>query len=103
MKPKDVLLERWDAVLAKKGDHPAIFDTERQVMRTFRQIDDLARSKAKLQTTKPHNVSAIKIGNHFDWPSSFLACLRTEHVVLPIDESVSEQQAGAALSIAAKS
>src|SRR5205814_4373216 len=38
-----------------------------------------------------------------DWPSHFLACLRRQRVILPIDESVSKQQAEAAVSIAAKS
>lgn len=104
MKPKDALLERWTEVLGRKGDAPAIFNTRGEVVRTFRQIEEHAReAEAKMPPNKPHNVHAIQIGNHFDWPSSFLACLRARRVVLPIDEAVSKQQAAAAISVAAKS
>jgi acyl-CoA synthetase (AMP-forming)/AMP-acid ligase II len=104
MKPRDVLLERWEEILARKGDSPAIFNTAGDVVCTFRQIEDHAVAEAKIRGGKPpHNVSAIQIGNHVSWPSSFLACLRTQHVVLPIDESVSTPQATAALAVAAKS
>jgi len=104
MKPKDALLERWEAILAQKGDAPAIFNTAVEVLRTFRGIEEHARQiEAKMPTSKPHNVNAIRIGNHQDWSSLFLACLRAKRVVLPIDESVTSQQADAAVSIAAKS
>ena len=103
MKQKDALLERWDEILGRKGDAPAVFDTRREVVRTFREIETRAIAQAKLQTGEPHNISAIQIGNDFDWPSMFLACLRKKLVVLPIDESVSPEQARAALSLAAKS
>jgi len=104
MKPKDALLERWEAILAQKGDAPAIFNTAVEVLRTFRGIEEYARQiEAKMPTSKPDNVNAIRIGNHQDWSSLFLACLRAKRVVLPIDESVTSQQADAAVSIAAKS
>ena len=35
----------------------------------------------------PGQVHAIEIGNHPDWPSLLLACLRRQVVVLPLDES----------------
>jgi long-chain acyl-CoA synthetase len=104
MKPKDALLQRWEAILAQKGDAPAIFNTRGEVEGTFRQIDERERDfKSKIGPTRPHNINAIQIGNHRDWPSLFLACLRAKRVVLPIDESVTSQQANAAVSIAAKS
>jgi len=104
MKPKDALLKRWEAILARKADAPAIFTTRGEVVRTFLQIEEHARQiEAKMPAVQPHNVSAIQIGNHDDWPSHFLACLRRQRIVLPIDESVSKQQAEAAVSIAAKS
>ena len=104
MKPKDALLQRWEAILAQKGDAPAIFNTRGEVEGTFRQIDERARDfKSKIGPARPHNINAIQIGNHRDWPSLFLACLRAKRVVLPIDESVTRQQANAAVSIAAKS
>jgi acyl-CoA synthetase (AMP-forming)/AMP-acid ligase II len=104
MKPNGALLERWETILARKGDAPAIFNTRGEVVRTFRQVEEHARDvEAKIGPARPHNINAIQIGNHHDWPSLFLACLRAKRVVLPIDESVTGKQAEAAVSIAAKS
>jgi long-chain acyl-CoA synthetase len=104
MKLKDALLERWETILAQKGGLPAIFNTRGEVEGTFRQIDQRARDfESKIGPARPHNINAIQIGNHRDWPSLFLAYLRAKRVVLPIDESVTSQQANAAVSIAAKS
>jgi acyl-CoA synthetase (AMP-forming)/AMP-acid ligase II len=104
MKPKDALLQRWETILARKSDDPAIFNTRCNVEGTFRQIDERARDfESKVGPDKPHNINPIQIGNHRDWPSLFLACLRAKRVVLPIDESVASQQADAAVAIAAKS
>jgi long-chain acyl-CoA synthetase len=104
MKSKDPLLAAWDETLSRKGDAPAIFNTVGQVLRTFRGIEEQARAiEAKMQPIRPHNVNAIQIGNHQNWPSLFLACLRRQLVVLPIDESLKKQQADLAVSIATKS
>ncbi len=101
MKSEDPLLAAWDKMLARKGDAPAVFDTRGNVIRTFFEVDKHAREiEAK---TKPHNLNAIRIGNHVNWPSLFLACMRKQNIVLPIDESLSRQQADAAVSIAANS
>jgi long-chain acyl-CoA synthetase len=112
MKSEDPLLAAWDKTLARKGDMPAILNTAGQVLRTFRGIEENARAvetmiaralEAKGHSRKPHNVSAIQISNHEDWPSSFLVCLRKRNVFLPIDESVPKDQADAAFAVAAKS
>lgn len=104
MKRKDALLERWEAVLAQKADAPAIFNTRGEVLRTFRGIEERANAvEAKTPSTKPHNVTAVQIGNDQDWPSLFLTCLRRRNVFLPIDESVSKQRVDKALSVAAES
>jgi long-chain acyl-CoA synthetase len=112
MKSEDPLLTAWDKTLARKGDAPAIFNTTGEVLRTFRGIEEhawavettIARElEATGRSIKPHNVSAIQIGNHQDWPSFFLVCLRKRNVFLPIDESVPKEQADAAFTVAAKS
>ena len=112
MKSEDPLLAAWEKTFARKGDMPAILNTAGQVLRTFRGIEEHARAvetmiaralEAKRHSPKPHNVSAIQIGNHQDWPSSFLVCLRKRNVFLPIDESVPKEQSDAAFSVAAKS
>ncbi len=104
MKPKDVLLERWAGVLARKGNLPAIFDTRGRVVRTFHEVDKHAQVvEAEMGPAKPGNVYRLQIGNHPDWPSLFLACFRANRIVLPIDESVSPEQADSATAVAAKS
>src|SRR5438067_5710004 len=100
MKPKDVLLQRWEAILAQKGDEPAIFNTRGQVDRTFSGIDERARGfEPKSDKFADGSVIAVQIGNHEDAPSIFIACLRRGIVVLPLERSISEQQREAALKI----
>ena len=100
MKPKDVLLQRWEAILAQKGDEPAIFNTRGQVDRTFRGIDERARGfEPKIDKFADGSVIAVQIGNHEGSPSIFIACLRRGVVVLPLEQSMSDQQRDAALKV----
>ena len=108
MNSNDPLLAAWDETLARKGDAPAILNTAGEVIRTFRGIEEHARAvEAKIRSAstviKPHSVNGIRIGNHADWFSLFLDCLRRQSVCLPIDESISQQKADAAVSVAVKS
>ena len=104
MKFSDPLLKAWEKTLARKRDTPAIFATSGEVIRTFLGIEKHALAvEANMPASRPFNVNPVQIGNHADWPSLFLACLRTRRVVLPLDESISKQQTEAAFSIAAKS
>jgi acyl-CoA synthetase (AMP-forming)/AMP-acid ligase II len=89
MKSDDPLLAAWGKILARKDDAPAIFNTRGEVLRTFRQIEEDARAiESKMRPAKPGNIHAIQIGNHEDWPAIFLACLRKERVVVPLDRSM---------------
>jgi acyl-CoA synthetase (AMP-forming)/AMP-acid ligase II len=100
MKLKDVLLERWETILAQKGDTPGIINTGGQVNRTFRGIDEYAREfESKIDTFEVGTVIAVRIGNHEDWPSILIACLRRGVVVLPLEQSISDQQCDAVLKI----
>ena len=100
MKPKDVLLQRWEAILAQKGDEPAIFNTHGQVDRTFGGIDERARGfEPKIDKFADGSVIAVQIGNHEGAPSIFIACLRRGIVVLPLEQSISDQQRDAALKV----
>ncbi|HYR22910.1 MAG TPA: class I adenylate-forming enzyme family protein [Chthoniobacterales bacterium] len=100
MKPKDTLLKRWEANLARKGDAPAVFNTRGEVERTFREIDKRARDfESKIDGFDAGSVIAVQIGNHEDWPSILIACLRRGVVVLPLEQSISDQQRDAALKI----
>jgi long-chain acyl-CoA synthetase len=104
MKFSDPLLKAWQKTLARKRDMPAIFATSGEVIRTFLGIEEHALAvEANMPASQPFKVNPVQIGNHADWPSLFLACLRAQLVVLPLDESISKQQTEAAFSIAAKS
>src|SRR5438128_11082093 len=100
MKPKDLLLERWEAVLARKLDAPAIFNTAGESVRTFRQVDDRAHDfESKIDNLAAGNVVAVQIGNHEDWPSILIACFQREVVVLPLEQSITYQQRDAAFNV----
>ena len=86
---------------------PAIFATSGEVIRTFLGIAGTrAGSQGReVAASKPFNVNAVQglLGIILIGLLSFsLACLRTQRVVLPLDESISKQQAEAAFSIAAR-
>src|SRR5205814_1861966 len=54
---------------------------------------------AKIDIFREGDVVAVRIGNHEDWPSIFIACLRKRLVVLPLEQSISDPQRDAALEI----
>ena len=94
------MFERWAKILAQKGDAPAILNTAGDVVRRFRQIGEQACDFAsKIDNFAPAGVLAVQIGNHEDWPSILIACLRRGVIVLPLEQSISEQQRDAALKI----
>ena len=100
MKHGDPLLLAWQTTISRKGDDAAIFDTAGRVARSFRDIEGHARAfEAKTDGLVPGRVVAVQIGNHEDWPAVFIACLRKQLVVLPLDQSIGEQQRDAALEI----
>jgi len=99
MKSNDALLAAWKTILARAKDAPAIFDTRGEITRTFDQIEaDAHEFEAKINLFAAGCVVAIQIGNHGDWPAILLACLRKRLVVLPLEQTVSEQARAAALS-----
>src|SRR5215475_5743061 len=100
MKPKEALLERWAEILARKGDSPAILNPRGEIVRTFRQIDRGSRDfESKIDGLKPGSVLAVQIGNDENWPSILIACLRRGVVVLPLEQSISDQQRDVALKV----
>ena len=99
MKSNDALLAAWKTILARAEDAPAIFDTRGEITRTFDQIEaDAHDFEAKIDLFAAGCVVAIQIGNHEDWPAILLACLRKRLVVLPFEQTISEQARDAALS-----
>ncbi|MEY2439789.1 MAG: long-chain acyl-CoA synthetase [Verrucomicrobiota bacterium] len=94
------MLAAWQTTLRDYGTEPAIFNTQGNVLQTFRQIDEQAADFAgKIDFLQPGEVIGIQIGNHPDWPSILLACLQRHLVVLPLDQSIRQQECQAALNI----
>lgn len=100
MKARDPLLAAWQRTVSCKGDGAAVFDSTGKISRSFRDIEEGARSFCtKIDALPAGAVVAVQIGNHEDWPSVFIACLHKQLVVLPLDQSISERQRDAALEI----
>lgn len=100
MKHGDPLLLAWQKTISRKGDDAAVFDATSRIARSFRAIEMQASAfEAKMDTLLAGAVVAVQIGNHEDWPAVFIACLRKQLVVLPLDQSIGEQQRDAALEI----
>ena len=100
MKSNDPLLVAWQTTLSRKDNRAAVLDPNGKIVRSFRDIEERARAfEAKINTLSPGAVVAVQIGNHEDWPSVFIACVRKQLVVLPLDQSISNQQREAATKI----
>src|SRR3954462_15490703 len=100
MKARDPLLAAWQRTVSCKGDRAAVVDSTGKIARSFRDIEEGARAfHTKIDTLPAGAIVAVQIGNHEDWPSVFIACLRKELIILPLDQSIGEQQRDAALEI----
>ncbi len=99
MNHADPLLAAWDTIWRRRRDEPAIYDRKGRVVFCFGEIEALSRrlEEERLQALAPGEIVALQIGNHPDWPAFFLAALRRGLVVLPIEQTVSEQERTAAL------
>jgi len=94
------LLAAWRRTVGRAKDLPAIFNTRGEVVRKFSEIEERARDfETKVEMFNAGSVIAIQIGNHEDWPSILIACLRRRLVVLPLEQSISDQQRDAALDV----
>jgi len=97
---EDPLLTAWASTCARAADRPAIFNVRGGVRRTFREVEMRAQVLAvKLEPFDADEVLAVQIGNHEDWPSVLLACLRKRLVVLPLEQSMARQECETALRI----
>jgi long-chain acyl-CoA synthetase len=100
MKPADPLLARWQNILGEKRELVAVSSSRGEVLRRFEDIEQCARNlEPKIEPIGAGGVLAVQIGNHEDWPSIFLACLRRNVVVLPLEQSVAASQRDAALAV----
>jgi Acyl-CoA synthetases (AMP-forming)/AMP-acid ligases II len=95
--PPDVLLAAWEKSLTENRGRTAVLDHHGRIRRTFDDVEQRAkRFEQELQSLGGGEVVAIQIGNHPDWPSLFIACLRKRLVVLPLEQTISSQHREAA-------
>jgi acyl-CoA synthetase (AMP-forming)/AMP-acid ligase II len=100
MKSEDPLLVAWDDTLSRNNDQPAVLNSRGEIARTFRQVEEEARQfEAKIELFEAGEVIAVQVGNHEDWPSIFLGCLRKQLVVVPVEQTISDEQRDAALHV----
>jgi long-chain acyl-CoA synthetase len=100
MKSTDPLLNAWRQTLRRAKDEPAIVNTCGGVLRKFAEVEKRACDfEPNVEMFSPGSVIAVQIGNHEDWPSILIACLRRHLVVLPLEQSMNDQQRDAALEI----
>src|SRR5947208_76907 len=98
MKSIDSLLDSWQQTLRRTKDGPAILNTYGEILRKISDIEERACDfESNLEMFTPGSVIAIQIGNHEDWPSILIACLRRQLVVLPLEQSINDQQRRAGL------
>jgi len=94
------MLKSWEKTLRKRNGATAIWDNRGRVLRTFTEIEEQAHLfQGKLGEFYAGSVVAVQIGNHEDWPSIFIACLRSRLVILPLEQSISEHQRDIALRL----
>jgi acyl-CoA synthetase (AMP-forming)/AMP-acid ligase II len=100
MKLPDPLLEAWQKTLDQRGSVPALVDEEGTLLRNFQQVEKRAEDfAASLSKCQPGAVIGVQIGNHPDWPSIMLACLRRQLVMVPVDQSMRARDRSAALEV----
>jgi acyl-CoA synthetase (AMP-forming)/AMP-acid ligase II len=100
MKSTDPLLNAWRQTLSRAKDGPAIVNTCGKGLRKFADVEKRACDfEPNVEMFSPGSVIAIQIGNHEDWPSILIACLRRRLVVLPLEQSMNDQQRDAALEL----
>ena len=93
MRAEDPILAAWARTCGSNRDRAAIFDSEGKVARTFLEVEERARQFAdELERIAPGRVLAVQIGNHPDWPSLLLACLRKRVVILPLEQTITGEQ-----------
>ena len=81
MKARDPLLAAWQSTVSRRGGDAAVFDSTGKVARSFRDVEKGARAfYTKIDAFPAGTVVAVQIGNHKDWPSVFIACVRKQLV-----------------------
>ena len=96
----DPLLAAWEKTLLRRREDPALYDRQGRVLLRFGEVEELSRryeAESGLRDFAAGEIVAVQIGNHAHWPAFFLACLRSQLIVLPMEQTVSEAERASAL------
>ncbi len=96
----DPLLAAWEKTLLRRREDPALYDRQGRVLLRFGAVEELSRryeAESGLRDFAAGEIVAVQIGNHAHWPAFFLACLRSQLIVLPMEQTVSEAERASAL------
>src|SRR5579862_7867621 len=97
---KNPLLARWNSVLERFREEPAILAPDRGVLRSFSDIEAEAGDAAREFEPFPSgSVVALQLGNDAVWPAALLACFRLGLVPLPLGRHLGEAEREAALEV----
>jgi len=81
----NAILSAWQITLAARASFPAIFSVNREVLRTYADIEsESSLWMKKLASFESGDVIAVQIGNNPSWPAILLASLQLGLVVLPL-------------------
>lgn len=89
---KNEILVQWDAILARKAQHPAVKRSSGEVAFTFAQLDETARriSAELAPIIGRGDVVALQAPNCPEWPALLLAIWRAGGCPLLLDHTLGE-------------
>jgi acyl-CoA synthetase (AMP-forming)/AMP-acid ligase II len=92
-KENNVLLRRWEEVVAERRHEPAIFFPDGTVQRTFAAIDEEAKRWAdRLGVHPTGGAVALQIGNRVEWPAILLGVCRSGRTLVPIESDMADDR-----------
>ncbi len=95
---KNALLSEWEKTLVRRADAAAVYSTQREVLRSFADIEAEARQfEAALAEFQRGDVIAIQIGNSPQWPALVIACMRLGLIPLPLGRHIEKVERDTAL------
>ncbi|MEO8205885.1 MAG: class I adenylate-forming enzyme family protein [Chthoniobacterales bacterium] len=83
------ILAHWEAILTKKAGVSALFSPSGEALRTFDDLDREAEDfAARFFDFPPGSVLGIKVFNSPEWPALYLAGIKRNLILLPMDASL---------------
>ena len=97
---KNLILQRWAAVLSRKPSAGAVFAEDGRSLRTFTQVEEESHYWAdRFSRYAPGRVIGLQMGNVPEWPAILLGLWKAGHVALPMDFDLSGERRQRAESV----